>query len=166
MDNFLESPGFQDDLHAACRRAMSSHGFAQSKYRTVKDLEQAVLVRFFKWLPRYKGSLKCRPVLRKIAKNLLIDEGRRSARHGLEIDWDTVDLDSLRGPSGKEIETKILFHECMDLLSQEQRHAYIECRWNGRTSRDVAKDLKVSAPTVINRLNEATQILEECMLDK
>jgi len=165
MDNFLESPGFQADLHAACQGAMNSHGFAQSTYRTVEDLKQAVLMRFSKWLPRYKGSLKCRPVLRKIAKNLLIDEGRKSARQGKEIDWNKVDIDSLRGASGKELETAILFHECIDQLSPEQRHAFIECRLKGRTSRDVAKDLKVSAPTVINRLNEATQILEECMGD-
>lgn len=163
MDNFLESPGFLADLHAACQRAMNSHGFAQSTYRNVKDLEQAVLMRFFRWLPRYKGSLKCRPVLFILAKNLLIDEGRKSPRHDLEIDWDNVDLNSLIGTSGKELEMAILFHECMDELSDVQRYCFIECRLNGRTSREVAKDLKVSAPTVINRLNEATQILEDCM---
>ena len=118
-------------------------------------------MRFFRWLPRYKGSLKCRPVLVKIAKNLLIDEARK--RRDLEIDWNNVDLDSLIGASGKELETAILFNECMDELSELQRDCFIECRVRGRTSREVAKDLKVSAPTVINRLNEATQILEECM---
>lgn len=163
MNSFLESREFQDALQAACRRAWNRLGYGQSTYQSVDDLQQTVLVKFIRWLPRYKGSPKCGPILLIIAKNLLIDAGRhdKPARHS--VDWETVDLDSLKGASGKELEAAILWRECMNELTPEERHIVEECWVKGRTSRDVAAELGVTAPTVIARLKKAIAKLEECV---
>ena len=163
MNSFLESPEFQADLHAACRRAFNRFRHGQSTYQSVDDLQQDVLVKFIRWLPRYKGSPKCGPILLIIAKNLLIDAKKRdkAARHS--VDWENVELDSLKGASGKELEAQILWRECMSELTEKERHIVEECWVKGRTSRDVAEEQGVSAPTVIDHLKKAIAKLEKCV---
>ena len=71
----VKDPEFLTDLAAACRRAFDR--YQQSYYDSWQDLQQDVLIRFWRWLPKYRGEAKRKTVLDKIATNVIIDAARR-----------------------------------------------------------------------------------------
>lgn len=81
--NFIEylfeksknDPEFLFDLEAACKGAFDR--YEQSYYDSWQDLQQAVLLRFWRWLPSYRGKAKRKTVFCKIAINELIDAAKR-----------------------------------------------------------------------------------------
>ena len=166
MDSFLDTQEFKDDLKSACSRAMAIYGHAQSEYREINDLQQQVTYQFFKWLPFYRGSEKCGPVLFGIATNLLISAGRKDKhrRAYREVDWDSIDLESFRGPLNKDLDPEILvlLMECLSRLTDEERKAFVECRMNGQSLRAAATKLGVSATTVQDWLEKALAKLQLC----
>ncbi|HSS21745.1 MAG TPA: hypothetical protein VLL54_16855 [Pyrinomonadaceae bacterium] len=77
FDKNANDPNFLPDLDEACRRAFDR--YSQPYYNTWQDLQQAVLFRFWRWLPGYRGEAKRREVLYRIAINELIAAAREQS---------------------------------------------------------------------------------------
>ena len=71
----LNDPEFMLQVHNICTSVSSS--FKPSPAYTSDDLEQDVLIRYCRWLPKYRGEAQLATVLRRIAINQLIDLSRR-----------------------------------------------------------------------------------------
>lgn len=164
MNGFLESPEFQAALKAACQWAFSRYGSGQSTYGTVEDLQQGVLIKFVRWLPKYRREANWQTVLSKIARNLLYDAKRKDKakkREREEIDWEKVS--SFIGTLGNEEDFKILFEECLDTLSEREQYILFQCRLNGRKIKSVADELGMSPVEVTEELKTALVSLAECL---
>ena len=166
MNRSLDSSEFQKDLSVACDRAWDLYGTAQSKYHTVEDLKQDVMVRWTRWAPDFRGEASRRTVLWKIARNLVID-GLRAAKgwrhYHTEVDWDNVDIDTLKGTSGSEQELRILLDECLRKLRDEDRQLFDKCCLQKRSCAEIANQLGVTRQAVAKNLRQVLAKLRDCI---
>ena len=168
MQSFLDTPEFQSGLSAACRRVMESYGDAQSTYRSVADLEQDVRLRVLRWTPDFRGEASWRTVLRRIAKNAVIDAIRRDKgwpRDNAEVDWDNISIESLRvfAQAGPQADRLILLRQCFARLPADERQLFIDCYVRGQNHKHVAQRLKVSRQTIEQRLRAIRLKMKHCL---
>jgi len=168
MDSFLETSEFKSGLTAACRRAWDNYGQAQSTYRSVDDLKQTVLLRVLKWSPDFRREASWRTVLRRIAKNAIIDAIRRDKgwpRDNAEVDWDNIPIESFRvfARAGPEADRLILLRECFAKLPAQERQLFIDCCLREQNQGEVAQRLKVSRQTIAKRLNVIRLKMKRCL---
>ena len=173
MNGFLDSPEFQEllddpkflsDLKGACQWVL--YRYQDSNNPSLEELSQEVLIRFGKWLNQYRREANYQTVLQKIATNILIDESRRrnaKRRWHQEVDLTTFDLESVRGPSGNQIEFEILRTECVDKLPPKDRQIFIQYHDEGRSLREIAAELGISVPSMSQRWSRIVKKLARCM---
>lgn len=158
---FLDSPEFREaledlefraDLKKACKWAFSR--YSQSTHSSWEDLQQEVLMRFGRWLPRYRNEAKRKTIFARIATNVLIDAHRYETsrrRQHEEIDFDELELELVRGKTGTEIENRIFMNECRKILSDHERAVFDEYFVYGKSLRQLAAKHGVSAAAMSKR---------------
>jgi RNA polymerase sigma factor (sigma-70 family) len=149
----LEDIEFRGDLRRACQRAFMK--FKQSTHGSWEDLQQEVLIRYGKWLPKYRAEANRRTIFEKIATNVLIDAKRRETakrRFHEEIDLDELQPDIVGNNPWSRIETRIFLNECSSSLSDKERGILHEHYVEGRSLRQMATSHGVSAPAISKKL--------------
>ena len=158
----LDDVEFRNDLRRACQWAFSN--CRQSTHGSWEDLQQEVLMRFGKWLPRYRAEAKRRTVFERIATNLLIDAKRRETtkrRYHEEIDLDELQHDSVGNNPWIGIEDHIFLKECRNSLSKVERQLLDDYFVEGRSLRQLATMHGISAPGISKKLGRIVKKLKE-----
>lgn len=134
----VDDPAFRADLKWACKWAF--YRFSQSTHSSWEDLQQEVLMRFGRWLQRYRQEAKRKTVLARIATNILIDARRgenAQRRQHEEINFDELKFELAGEKSGLEIEDRIFLDECRTILSEDERKVFDE-HFDGQSLRQMA----------------------------
>ena len=158
----LNDPDFRADLKQACTRVF--YRYPQSTHASWEDLQQEVLMRFGKWLRRYRKEANRRTVFEKIAVNVLIDAKRRETanrRRHEEVNFDDLGIELIRERSGTEIEDRIYLNECRSILSETERLIFDDFFVNGESLRQIALLCGVSAPAIKKRFSRVIAKLHD-----
>ena len=150
----LANEEFKRDLNTVCKAVFGRFG-ASPRYGEWEDLRQEVLMKLDPWLHKYKGKATLKSVLNRIATNLCIDEVRRQdakIRAHVEIDFEEINLETLRSPFAEDVNARILFAECRDRLSGVQRVIFDEFFTDGRTLTEIAHRHHFSPQTAVNKM--------------
>jgi RNA polymerase sigma factor (sigma-70 family) len=150
----LANAEFKRSLNIVCKAVFGQFG-ASPRYGEWEDLSQEVLMRLDPWLHKYKGTATLKSVLNRIATNLCIDEFRRQdaqIRAHVEIDFEEINLETLRSPFAEDIDARILFAECRNRLSGVQRVIFDEFFTEGRTLTEIAHRHNFSPQTAVNKM--------------
>ena len=134
----VDDPAFCADLKWACKWAF--YRFSQSTHSSWEDLQQEVLMRFGRWLQRYRHEAKRKTVLARIATNILIDARRcetAKRRQHEEINFDELKFEVTGVKAGAAIEDRIFLHECRTILSDDERKVFDE-HFDGSSLRQMA----------------------------
>ena len=158
----LEDVEFRRDLRKASQRAFRK--CRQSTHGSWEDLQQEVLMRFGKWLPKWRGEANRRTIFERIAINVLIDARRRESaqrRDHEEIDLDELQHDIVGNNPWKGIETRIFLDECRNSLSDTECRMLDEYFVDGCSLRQMATSHGVSASAISKRLSRIVTKLYE-----
>lgn len=134
----VEDPDFRADLRWACKWAF--YRYSQSTHSSWEDLQQEVLMRFGRWLQRYRQEAKRKTVFARIATNILIDARRcetAKRRQHEEINFDELKFEVEGEKSGMKIEDRIFLNECRTILSDDERKVFDE-HFDGNSLRQMA----------------------------
>ncbi|HWN09559.1 MAG TPA: hypothetical protein VNO50_09885 [Pyrinomonadaceae bacterium] len=102
----LNDPEFLSDLEVACRRVFDT--YRQSSYTTWQELQETLLIRFWRWLPIDRDKAERRTILMRIAVNMLIhakrieDAGRSGGHDQTAFDEDRKTFSSRSGRKLKQ----------------------------------------------------------------
>ena len=116
---------FLADLKWACQWVFN--GFSQSTHSSAEDLQQEVLIKFWRWLPRYRNEANRRTVFVRIATNILIDARRyevSNRRQHLRVHLDDLEWELEQGAIKTKIEDQIILKECRETLSGRELVVY------------------------------------------
>jgi RNA polymerase sigma factor (sigma-70 family) len=147
----VDDPAFRADLKWACKRAF--YRFSQSTHSSWEDVQQEVLMRFGRWLQRYRHEATRKTVLTRIATNILIDARRcetAKRRQHDEINFDELKFEVAGETSGTQIEDRIFLHECRTILSDDERRVFDELV-DGTSLRQMAALNGISAAAMSKR---------------
>src|ERR1051326_5381740 len=148
----LEDLEFRADLKWACQFTFKR--FSQSTHSTWEDLQQEVLIRFGRWLPRYRKEAKRKTVFARIARNVLIDAKRSETsvrRQHEQVNFEDLEVEPLRGEPRTEIENRIFLKECRQILSQQELIVFDEHFVYGKSLRQLANKHGVSPAAMSKR---------------
>ena len=148
----LEDRDFRNDLKWACQ--FTFNRFSQSTHSSWEDLQQEVLIRFGRWLPKYKKEAKRKTVFARIATNVLIDAKRSETsvrRQHEQINFEDLTCEPAHGEPKREIECRILLDECRRNLSQQELDVFDEHAVYGNSLRQLAAKHGVSPAAMSKR---------------
>jgi RNA polymerase sigma factor (sigma-70 family) len=145
FDEDVADEKFWADLKWSCHWVFQR--FTQSTHSSCEDLQQEVLIRFWRWLPRYRNEANRKTVFVKIATNVLIDARRseRSNRRRHErVELDELEAEPVKREPNPEIEDRIFWQECRDTLSKRELVVFDEHFIVGESLRKLAGKYGVS----------------------
>ena len=130
-----------------------------------EDIVQETLLRAWQNAPKLSRQRSSpRPWLFTVARNLVIDAGRRRLARPLEVDSDV--LVELPGSPGVDDDVLLaqVVTDALSLLPAVQREVLIHVHCLGRTGREAAKILGVPAGTVKSRTHHAKHAMHRALL--
>lgn len=142
-------------------------GWLLKKLRCYQSAEDTAQDTFHKLLlapPSELANLKSpRPYLSTIAKRLMIDQLRRRKVEALYLEalnnFTEHDAYSSVQDHHQVIETLILLANMLDKLPEKPRKAFLACRFEGLSYKEIADELDVSASMVKQYI---AQVMVEC----
>jgi RNA polymerase sigma factor (sigma-70 family) len=163
----LANEEFQRKLDTVCKAVFRQFG-ASPRYSEWLDLRQEVLISFYSWLHKYKGTATLKSVLNRIATNLCIDEFHRQdakIRAHVEINFEELNLETLRSPFAGDIDARILFEECRNHLSGAERVIFDEFFTEDRSLSEIARRHGFSQQTVVNKFGSIISKIRSLVLE-
>ncbi len=139
---------------------------------TVDDLFQETMLTAWRRLGDFDRAKPFGPWLRGIARNLVLAEGRQSARRHTFCDESMLDhlgqrMQQLEQQPGDTFDERLAaLRACMELLSEEERQT-LKMRYESKLSRErIAEQCQVAAETVKKRLQRTRAKLLKCIEGK
>ncbi|OFI36842.1 RNA polymerase subunit sigma-70 [Arthrobacter sp. SW1] len=120
------------------------------------DVVQETVLRVWQHAPNVRGSL--RSYLFRTARNVIIDNYRRSRRRPEEGNTDTVEL-AESSERVDELLNRVLMEEALLRLSQEHREVLVALHYQGFTVNEAALRLNIPSGTVKSRAFYAVRAL-------
>jgi RNA polymerase sigma factor (sigma-70 family) len=161
-----EDAEFQRTLDAICKRLLP-HG--ESGY-SPEDLKQDVLIKFGRWLWRYRYEASFGKVLERIARNQLVDMRRPAEEQAwcleelLPVEFG-VEPESPPVRPSKNAQVTQQVGQWLDALKEDERRLFVSHLLEGRTLADIARELRVTRQAVSKRWVKSLNKLRPLLAD-
>ena len=131
-----------------------------------EDVGQETFIRFYRFLPKFRGDSSVGTYLTRIAINLSLNEIKRHKRQRtLHLSREHENMDNVPDHSGRENlkELKEIVHSGIQKLKPKYRAVVVLRLIQGYTTQETAQILHLPVGTVLSRLARAQMQLKEIL---
>lgn len=143
---------FNRTLDAVCKQLLSN----QVPYYSWEDLKQDVMIKFGRWLWRYRYEASLKTILRRIAKNQLIDVLRQPGSQSLSLEdllpaEDGIEFEVPSPAALTNIQDSLQVEEWLEVLTDDERVLFIWHHLEGRSLAGFARERGVTRQAIDRR---------------
>jgi RNA polymerase sigma factor (sigma-70 family) len=160
-----EDAEFQRTLDTICKRLLP---LGESEY-SPEDLKQDVLIKFGRWLWRYRYEASFGKVLERIARNQLVDMRRPAEAQAvsleelLPVEFGVEPEPPARPSKNAQVAQQV--SQWLDALKEDERRLFVSHLLEGRTLADIARELGVTRQAVSKRWVKSLNKLRPLLAD-
>jgi RNA polymerase sigma-70 factor (ECF subfamily) len=133
-----------------------------SDQHLIEDMMQVCYVRVWEKMENWQDTDKLLPLIKTIAKNLLLNEIRQKAR--LPLEWlpeaERIEAIALETDIRHTRQTLQRIDKAIDALPDQCRKVYLLHREEKLSYQEIAEKLSISTQTVKNHMSRAIQLLK------
>jgi len=149
LEVLAEDVEFQQTLDTVCKRLTTN----APPYYSWEDLKQDVFIKFGRWLWRYRHEASLKTVLRKIARNQLIDVLRPQGAQSLSLEdllpaEYGIELEIPAPQALADVQDDLQVKEWLAALTESQGQLFIWHHLEGRSLADFARERGVTRQAI------------------